>query len=100
MRSIRFAASLAALLLVTAPIIGCGAQRTHTTTTITTEEPAEGPQKDAPSKTVRRATTETREEAPDEGLPCGGLLSRSQQGIGWVLALPLRLAGAAINGIF
>jgi hypothetical protein len=44
--------------------------------------------------------SETVTEKESSGPWCGGILSCSFEGIGWVLALPFRLAGGVIDVIF
>jgi hypothetical protein len=102
----RSSLTVSSILLVAliAPISGCSSTRTSSTTTVHTEEGATSPSRrdsdqQAPTKVVTEKT-ETVTEKENSGPWCGGILSCTVEGIGWVLALPFRLVGGAIDVIF
>lgn len=107
MKTARYFSVLAALSLALSVAIhtsGCGSTRKTSTTTVTTEEAPESTAPPAatsqPATKVVTEKSETVTEKESSGPWCGGILSCSFEGIGWVLALPFRLAGGVIDVIF
>jgi hypothetical protein len=95
--------SISVALLLTAPISGCSSTRKTSTTTVTTAEAptsiADQPTQ-RPTAKVITEKTETVTEKDSSGPWCGGILSCTVEGVGWVIALPFRLIGGAIDVVF
>jgi hypothetical protein len=100
----KLAISSLILVALIAPATGCSSTRTSSTTTVHTEEGTTSPSQQDPAQQpqtkVVTEKTETVTEKESSGPWCGGILSCTFEGVGWVLALPFRLVGGAIDVIF
>jgi hypothetical protein len=95
----RLLTAISLTVLLSYQTTGCTSTRTTSTTTVKTQETSEAPSPQPPTKVV----TEKSETVTDKGSAtpwCGGLLSCTVEGVGWVLALPFRLVGGVIDVLF
>ena len=74
---------------------GCASHKTSTVS-VTREEVPSASSTGGPSHIV----TETKETTTENNNSCGGIISCTAEGVGFLLALPFRLIGGVIDVIF
>ena len=75
-------------------LFGCASHKTSTVSV--TREEVPGSSTTTPTRTITEKTETTTETAES----CGGVISCTVEGVGYVLALPFRLMGGLIDVIF